>query len=509
MLPVDHFLRSATLHPNSVALVEGAYSMSYSELAAKVNALATALQTIDPAPQSRVGICAFNTIEHLIALLAAYAAGKTWIPLNPRNGRQELNRIIAATRPTIIFADSDCLDKIDTENATLILGRQGGRIAGELSTMADFLTQYVGKIPTRANLGPDDIQAIKFTGGSSGTPKGCVQTYRVYNTCIASMVAAFEFNAADINLLAAPMTHGTNTLILPIFAQGGAQAFMGPSKPAAIIDALEQSRITTCFLPPTVIYMMMAEPGIEARNLSCLRHLLVGGASMRVSEIPRAMKLFNNALETAYGQTEAPQIATYMSAKEWQQEPNHASIGRATHLTEVAIMDAFGHLVGANESGEIVLKGDLVMQGYLDMPDATARTIKDGWLHTGDIGIIDERGFVFIKDRIKDVIITGGFNVYPSDIEAVVGTHESVRECVVFGVEDDKWGEAVHAAVELHDGAERDEQGIIAFVKQQLDSIKAPKYIHFSDALPRSPVGKILRREAKRIYSATSQQAPS
>ncbi len=503
MLPVDHFLRIAALHPNSVALVDGPLSMSYGELAARANALGAALQAIDANPQSRVGICAYNTLQHLIALLATYVAGKIWIPLNPRNGTPELTRIIAATRPTIIFADSDCLGKIDTKEATLILGKQSGVVADDLTTMADLLTQYEGQNPTRPNLGPDDIQAIKFTGGSSGTPKGCIQTYRVYNTCIASMVKAFEFNQSDRNLLAAPMTHGTNTLILPIFAQGGSQAFMGPSKPAAIIEAMEQTRTTTCFLPPTVIYMMMAEPGLEAHDLSSLRHLLVGGAAMRVSEIPKAMKLFNNALETAYGQTEAPQIATYMSSKDWQDERNFASIGRATHLTEVGIMDADGNPVTTGESGEIVLKGDLVMQGYLDMPEVTAQTIKHGWLHTGDIGIIDERGFIFIKDRIRDVIITGGFNVYPSDIEAVVGAHESVRECVVFGVEDDKWGEAVHAAVELHDGEKEDAAGIIALVKQQLDSVKAPKVIHFSDALPRSPVGKVLRREAKRIYSTT------
>jgi len=503
MLPVDHFLRSADLHPNSTALVDGPLSISYSELASKVSALGTALQKFDSAPQSRVGICAYNTVEHLIALLATYMAGKIWIPLNPRNGTPELNRIITATKPTILFVDSDCLDKISTTDATLILGKQDSMSGGELTTMADLLVEYAGKTPTRPNLGPDDIQAIKFTGGSSGTPKGCVQTYRVYNTCITSMVKAFDFNASDKNLLAAPMTHGTNTLILPIFAQGGTQVFMGPSKPAAIIEAMEKWRVTTCFLPPTVIYLMMAEPGLETRNLSCLRHLLVGGAAMRVSEIPKAMKLFNHALETAYGQTEAPQIATYMSAKDWQDERNYASIGRATPLTEVGIMATDGQLVEPGESGEIVLKGDLVMQGYLDMPDVTAETIKNGWLHTGDIGLIDDRGFVFIKDRIRDVIITGGFNVYPSDIEAAVGTHDSVRECVVFGVEDDKWGEAVHAAVELHKGCKQDERSIIAHVKQQLDSVKAPKAIHFTDALPRSAVGKVLRRKAKQIFSPT------
>ena len=164
-------------------------------------------------------------------------------------------------------------------------------------------------------------------------------------------------------------------------------------------------------------------------------------------------------------------------------------------------MDGDGHLLGPDEMGEIVLSGDLVMTGYYKMPDKTAETIIDGWLHTGDIGYIDSRGYVFIKDRIRDVVITGGFNVYPSDVEVVLGRHLDIRECVVFGVADEKWGEAVHAAVELHDGATTSPADIIEFVKQQLDSVKAPKAVHITQSLPRSPVGKVLRRAAKELFA--------
>lgn len=161
-----------------------------------------------------------------------------------------------------------------------------------------------------------------------------------------------------------------------------------------------------------------------------------------------------------------------------------------------------GDILEPNQEGEIVLKGDLVMAGYFQMPEKTEETIIDGWLHTGDIGYIDERGFVFIKDRIRDVVITGGFNVYPSDVEAVLGQHPAVKECIVFGVPDDKWGEAVVAAVELHDGIESESQPIIDFVKDRLDSVKAPKKLHITDNLPRSAVGKVLRREARASFTA-------
>ncbi len=500
LLPFDHVRRAAARMPSRTALMDDGWSLSFRELIERTDALAAAFQAIDPKPQSRVGICGHNTREHLLAFLATLAAGKTWVPLNPRNGLEELTRIIDVTEPSLIICDADCLDKINPRSATLILGQPGeGAVPG--ISLADLMERRRGETPVRPNLTSDDVQALKFTGGSSGPPKGCVQTYRVWHACIATMVAEFGFGKDDRNLLSAPMTHGTGTLLVPILGQGGAMVFMPrPAKPAAILDTIERHGVTTVFLPPTVIYAIMAD-GMEGRDLSSLRHVIVGGAAIRPDEVRRAMPLFNNALETCYGQTEAPQVATVMRAGDWRDERNLASCGRATLLTEVEIMNPDGKILPRGESGEIVIRGDLIMPGYLNMPEQTAGTIRNGWLHTGDIGIIDERGFIFIKDRIRDVIITGGFNVYPSDVEAMLGRHPAVKECVVFAVPDDKWGEAVTAAVETHKGANSGGEEMIAFVKERLDSVKAPKIVHIVDELPRSPVGKILRREAKAQFA--------
>ena len=500
MLPIDHFFRAAQRFPGRIAVRDNQTDITYAELAERTNALAAALQSIDPKPQSRVGICGYNTYEHLLAWLATFAAGKTWIPLNPRNGKPELDRICQVTSPSIVFVDGDCDDKIDTGSATRITGKPGtDTVDGQ--SLADLVAAHAGQRPVRHDLSLDDLQAIKFTGGSSGQPKGCMQTYRVWNSCITTMLHEFGFDCDDRNLLAAPMTHGTNTLIMPTFAVGGMQVFMGSAKPASIIDALEREKATSIFLPPTVIYMMLDEPGVAERDFSALKHLIVGGAAIRKDEVPRAMKVFNNAPETCFGQTEAPQIAICMRADDWAKPENWASTGRATCLTRVEIMDPDGKILATGETGEIVLKGDLVMKGYLDMPDKTAETIIDGWLHTGDVGIIDERGFVYIKDRIRDVVITGGFNVYPSDVEAVLGLHPAVTECVVFGVPDRKWGEALTAAVEVRADADVTGDEIAAFVKERLDSVKTPKIVHIVDELPRSPVGKVLRREAKVMFT--------
>jgi fatty-acyl-CoA synthase len=507
MMPIEHFRRAARLWPERVAVEvdpaagsAGPATITYAELSAQVEALAAAFQAIDPKPQSRVGICAYNTPEHLIAWLATFAAGKTWVPLNPRNGKEELDRIVGVTEPSIVVIDADCLDKVDPQSATVVIGKSGAG-TGQTTAIADLIGRHAGEMPSDHDLALDDLQAIKFTGGSSGVPKGVMQTYRVWNTCIASMLMSFGFDADDRHLIAAPMTHGANTLIMPILAMGGTQLFMGKSSPVTIMDAIERMRATSMFVPPTVIYMMMADESISRRDFSSLRHFIVGGAAIRPEALVRAMPVFNNAIETCFGQTEAPQIAICMRARDWQDPRNHASTGIATALTRVGAMDGQGNLVAPGEQGEIVLKGDLVMKGYFQMPDKTAETIIDGWLHTGDVGYIDERGFVFIKDRIRDVVVTGGFNVYPSDVEAVLGQHPAVKECVVFGLADEKWGEAVHAAVEVHDGHDADPEEIIAFIKQRLDSVKAPKAVHVVDNLPRSPVGKVLRREAKVMFA--------
>jgi len=501
MLPIDHLYRAAEAGPDRIAVKDGDTTITYADLVRRADALAAGLQAIDPTPQSRVGISAYNTVEHLLAWLATFAAGKTWVPLNPRNGNDELSRIVGVTEPSIIVADHDCLGRFDTDEARMVVGRDGAG-AGDLPRLDDLIAKNDGKRPERPEVSLDDLQAIKFTGGSSGVPKGCMQTYRVWNTCIASMLLAFEFDGDDRHLLAAPMTHGANTLIMPTFAVGGMQVFMEPkATPKGILDAFERDRITSLFVPPTVIYMMMETPELDGRDFSSLKHMIVGGAAIRPEQLKAAMPVFNNALETCYGQTEAPQIAICMRAEDWRDKANFASTGRATPLTGVGIKAPDGRLLDAGEEGEIVLKGDLVMKGYFRQPEKTAETIIDGWLHTGDVGLIDERGFIFVKDRIRDVIITGGFNVYPSDVEAVLGTHPDVAECIVFAVPDDKWGEVVTAAVELRDGAAPDPADIIAYVRERMDGVKTPKAVHIVDELPRSPVGKVLRREARTQFS--------
>ena len=496
MTPIEFLYRGARRDPHAVAVAFHGETLTYRQLVRQVDALAHALCAIDPTPQSRVGICGFNTPEHLVALLATLAAGKSWVALNPMNGKAELDSFIAATHPSIIVADQDCLDRFTPGEAKVVLGRPTGTPRDGDSQLHDLIGRHDGESLPHPDLAPDDLIAIKFTGGSTGKPKGVMQTVRVWNTVIANQLLCVGFDATTRHLIASPITHGSGTYVLPTLSQGGQLVLIERARAADVLAAFEQG-VTGSFLPPTVIYNLLAEPGVAERRYPGLKHLIYAGAPMRVDQIRAARRVFGPVLETTFGQTEAPQIISFQRAADFDDDANLESVGRPAPLNRVEIMDSDGRILPPDTEGEIVVKGDIVMKGYWDLPEETAKTIVNGWLHTGDVGMIDERGYLFIKGRRREVIISGGFNVYPADVEGALGRHPSVKECVAFGVEDEKWGERVEAAIELHDGAPADMAALSAFVREQLGPIKTPKAIHAVAALPRSAVGKVLRGEAK------------
>jgi len=495
MLPIEFFRRAARRTPDNPALIDGRETVTFAALAARVDALSAGFAALDPTPGSRVAICAGNSIDHVVALLATLAAGKVWVPLNPRNGAGELNGIVDFTEPSILVVDSANADRLNLENRVVVMS---DRAAAGARSQAAIEAAHAGARQVHFDLPLDHTQAIKFTGGTTGAPKGVMQPYRAWNTNIATQTLCYGLTEADRYLVVAPVTHGTSTYLLPILGAGGCLVFPNSVKPAGILEAIEEHAITMLFMPPTLMYALMAEQGSSPRDLGSLRYAIYGAAPMRPEKIAEARELFGNVIATTYGQTEAPQIATFMAPEHFRSERNLASVGRPTILTDVAILDQDGRRLPPGEMGEICIRGDLVMTGYWRMPEKTAETIRHGWLYTGDLGVMDERGFLFLKDRSRDVIITGGFNVYPTDVENVLGRHPAVYDCSVVGIDDEKWGEAVHAAIQPRPGFEIDPEDIIGFVKSELGSVKTPKVVHLFQNLPRSPVGKILKNDVKK-----------
>jgi acyl-CoA synthetase (AMP-forming)/AMP-acid ligase II len=496
MYPIDFFWRAAQRWPERTAIDAPDGAISYRALATQVAAIAAGLVSIDPNPQSRVGICAGNSAEHIAALLAVLACGKVWVPLNPKSTRPEIRRIIDATEPSILVVDVACTALLEgAPGARIHCGPVEGRLAADAQspTIAELCVQQVGALCPSFVLPPEATQAIKFTGGTTGPPKGVMQTYRAWMANISNQIHAWGFDEHERYIVAAPITHGTSTYILPILAQGGCHVVLAGAGAQAVRTAFKERGGTACFMPPTLVYMLMGLPGASRADFPHLRRLIYGGAPMPPEKIREVRDFFGPVLGTTYGQTEAPQILTVMRPEDFDDPRNWASVGRTTWFSDVAIKAPDGRLLPSGEVGEVVARGDLLMSGYWRLPEKTAETIVDGWLHTGDRGLIDERGYLYLKDRLKDMVITGGFNVYPVDVENALGQHPAVHECAVFGIPDDKWGESVQAAVQLRPGLPATEAELIGFVRERLGPVQTPKRIHFYESLPRSPVGKVLK----------------
>lgn len=489
MYPIDYLWRSATRFPHNVAVISGVGHLTYSQLANVVLERAAELCALNAEDGAPVCIGAANSVDHLVQILAVLAAGHVWVPLNPRNGDPELRRTIEFVRPAAIFLDEEMAARLTG------ISPEPHPLGVRMSNTLPFGMVRMG--PNASQGVPlDRTQAIKFTGGTTGIPKGVKQPLRAWNANIVTQVHELGLGPQDRYLVAAPLTHGTSTYMLPILASGGALVFPHAPKPAALLDATERHQVSVLFAPPTLVFALMDEQRQQPRTLPSLRYLVYGGAPMRPDKIAEGQSLFGNVLCTSYGQTEAPQIITFLSPDRMN-GGLMTSVGRSTALTRLAIMSKDGECLPEGEEGEIAIRGDLVMSGYLNAPEETEKVLINGWLRTGDAGVLDERGYLFIRDRLRDVIITGGFNVYPGDVEVVMARHPGIADCSVVGVPDAKWGEAVHAAVQLREGAMLDVEALIAAVKHELGSVKAPKHVHIFDALPRSPVGKTLKSEVR------------
>jgi acyl-CoA synthetase (AMP-forming)/AMP-acid ligase II len=493
MFPIDFLRQAAFASPDAPAAVDGDSRCTFRELVARSDALAAGLQALTCKERPTVALLGPNSVQMLVALMAVHAGGSILVPLNGRNAKPELDAQIVRVRPDVLVVQREYLDKFTHGTRPIVVIDAE---AGDPRAMAQLERCHQGQ---RAvwDAALHDVNGIKFTGGSSGVPKGVMQSFRVVNTVISSVLFAFELTEKDRYLCAAPMTHGAGAMLLPTLAKGGCAVLTSDVSAASLLDLMQRERITTTWIPPTLLYKLIDEQKMRPRDLPALAHLIWGGATAAPARIEEAQRLFGPVVETAFGQTEASLILSAARGREVLDEKRRTSVGRVSPYSEIAILDPEGKRLGPNEAGEICARGDLLLSGYFEMPEETAKTVRDGWLHTGDIGLLDEDGFLYVKDRIRDVVITGGFNVYPSDVEAALSLHPAVSEVVVYGVPDAHWGERVEAALELRPGHAATQEELIAFCKERVGSVKTPKKLRIVEALPRSPVGKVLRRDAK------------
>ncbi|MDF3882636.1 class I adenylate-forming enzyme family protein [Cupriavidus basilensis] len=442
--------------------------------------------------------------------LGLWRAGMAWMPVNPRGSTEENQQLLNAFDCEVLFFQKAFAPVVEAMRPKLPKVRLYVCIEEAVPGASALPDWMAGQPATRPEVAyePDDTIAVMPTGGTTGLPKGVMNTHRSFQAFCAQFMIACSYRADEkiVNLAAAPMTHTAGVLSLPCTARGGTVVVLTKADPAALVEAIEKHRVSEFFLPPTVIYRLLDMPGIGEHDYSSLKYFICGAAPMSAEKLRRAMAVFGPVMMEAYGQTEAPgSIAIKrpeenFSGGEIADEARLLSCGRPGPLVRVAIMNTRNEPLATGETGEICVRGDLVMKGYYKAPEKTAEAIIDGWLHTGDIGHIDGNGYLRITDRKKDMVITGGFNVYPSEVEQVIWAHPAVQDCAVIGVPDATWGEAVKAVVELNPGMDVSGEELIALCKERLGSVKAPKSVDFVSTLPRSPNGKVLKKDLRTPY---------
>ncbi len=495
-LPVDYLYRGLALNPNAIAASDDDESISYRDLVTRAEALALGLQQQIPAG-SRVALCAQNHIGHLSAFLAILVGGFIWVPINPKNGKQLNTQLLQKSQPELIIYDDasqSALGESASGKNTLRLN-----LGNDITTLIE---RYRGQPFTATRPNPSDIMGIKFTGGTTGEPKGVMQTHANVAAVIENMQAEFSFQDSDCNLAVAPLTHGGSHYILPLLSVGGRHLLLREPNPDQILEAFRHQGASVCFMPPTLIYKLLDQPNISHADFPSLRHLTYSAAPMPPERIAQVINTLGNKLSTVYGQTEAPMTITAMSAEDMSNPQLQTSVGKACLHSELAILDSNGSPLPAGESGEVAVRGDIVMPGYYQAPEKSREVFSGTWLLTGDIGYQNQQGYLFLQGRSKELIISGGFNVYPAEVENALMELPGIKECAVFGCSDEYWGERVEAAVCLEADnkmapAPWTESSLREKLKAVLGPVKAPKHIHLIDKLPRNPVGKVVRREIK------------
>jgi acyl-CoA synthetase (AMP-forming)/AMP-acid ligase II len=494
--------RDVQQDPQRAATVFGDRVRTIAESADRVARFAGALRALGVQPGDRVGIMALNSDRYHEYLLAVPWAGAVVMPVNVRWSVAEVAYALDDCQTDVLLVD-DAFAGVLTElppRKTVIFCGDGATPDGTVN-YEDLVAAHEPMADVRR--ADDDLYGVFYTGGTTGRPRGVMLTHRNMLTSAMGTLATEPVFAAGGRLLhAAPMFHLADIAAWTMGQTVGSTHVIVPAfTPAGVIEAVARHQVTNALLVPTMIQMMVDSPAAAGADLSSLRGLLYGASPMSAAVLGRARaKLPDATFTQAYGMTELSPVTTLLRWAEHNDPVRARSVGRSVAHAEIRILDPMGAEVARGVVGEICVRGDHVMQGYWNKPEETATALRDGWMHTGDGGYMDDGGYVFIADRIKDMIITGGENVYSIEVENALAGHPAVAQCAVIGVPDTDWGERVHAVVVLVPGASATLDELRDFCRPQIAGYKVPRSIAFAEALPISAAGKVLKRELRQQY---------
>jgi len=507
LLPILH--AAFVTHASKVCCRFKSQSYTYREVGELSAQVANQLISNGFQPGMKGSVYSLNSALSFIATLGIVRAGGTWIPINPRNSERDNLAILRKFGSDVVFYQQAFVEPI-TEFIERGL-QDGGRVVcldSDTNTWPLF-DDWVASGATQApevEVVPTDLITIPQTGGTTGLPKGVMLSHR--NFCALEYGARLSYGErTPVVLCAAPMTHVGGRIAICGLSSGACFEILESVDAALILQTIEQARITDTFLPPTAVYSLLDQADLDSYDLSSLVSLSYGSAPIATDRLKEALRRIGPVMRGGLGQTECPMFIASLAPEEHfvnndpggELAPDQRlrSVGRATIISELGIVDDTGVELPIGERGEIAVKAPMACEGYYEDPEETAKIRVNGWHLTGDIGYLDADGYLYIVDRKKDMIITGGFNVYSSEVEQALMEIAGVQLAVVIGVPDAKWGESVAAQIKLTPGTSLSEVDVIVAAKQALGSVKAPKQVMFVEDFPRTPVGKIDKKSIR------------
>ena len=502
----DYFDGAAAQLPNNLAFVDGARRITFAEAQTTVHAIANALDRVRQTGEANhVAIYSPNDYRVTLLHLGINLADMAWLSVHIRNTIETNAEILDYFDASIVFFHSYFESSMPVLKAKLLKAKLYICI-DRPSEHGQFMGDWLADSPTEFRNEQENPQTTAFlqpTGGTTGPSKGAVHSHRTLEMMALAVASSFGVTAESRHLVIAPLTHAAGLIVLGFVIKGAVNIILPAFDPELVLSTIEKEKVTHLFLPPTAVYALLSHPKTTQMDFSSLKCFIIGAAPIAPEKFKEAVRVFGPVMYEGFGQTETlipilvKRPTDYLDSDGNFDEEALRSAGKPVEVVRVGIMDEEGKLLPAGERGEIVVRSSMVMQGYYKKPEETSEVSKFGWHHTSDVGIMDARGFVTIVDRIKDMIVSGGFNIFPVEIEKVIQGHPSVLDCIVVGVPDEKWGEAVKAVVQLKPGQTVDEACIIALCKDQLGSTKAPKSVEFWTDLPRSAVGKLLKKDVR------------
>lgn len=495
-----------------VAFIFEDRQITYREFGGQVSRLVQALQARGLRKGDAIATLSANRPEAFMVTAAAYLMGLRITWMSPTSSEDDHAYILDDSGVNTLFFDPETF----RDRATALMSRVPSvERAFALGTDANWedvvaaLDEYSAQ-PLCPCATADDICVLVYTGGTTGKPKGVVHTHRTHVAMVQGELSDWDWPAETRFLASTPITHAAGSIILPVLLRSGTFVLTQGFEATKFMELTARHRITATFLVPTMLYMLLDHPGIDEADLSSLQMVVYGAAPMSPARLVEGIRRFGPVFMQLYGQSEMPMAITVLRQRD--HDPQHhperlLSCGTPVTGNQVRLLDETGREVPTGEVGEICARGPLVMAGYWNKPDETANAFRDGWLHTGDLARQDEDGFLYIVDRSKDMIVTGGFNVFPREVEDVIGTHPAVASVAVVGVPDPKWGEAVRAAVVLRAGMEVGAEELVALVRERKGSVHAPKSVEFLDSLPLTTLGKLDKKALRARYWENQQRA--